>query len=143
MKKTILVLFGVFVMIFSEGLEAQNIVDSIYKVDISNFDEYGKAAFGEDNFVALDQSGRKFYKDIFVNRLTIAKLDEKPSDYNSLENAPVYNEELVQKKNFDPKKFNPFNYKINYFDKVNTVYYEVYDTGYYIIIEKWQPNHNL
>ncbi len=139
--KNLILVFSLMLM-FSWHSEAQETVGTVYKPDISKFNEYAKAALGIERAENASDHNANFYKAIFLSRVSIAKLNKTPSHYTLMLQVPAYNESLRQQDNFNPENFNPFNFKLNYFNSEKTLYYKAYESGYYIIVKPLQPSHN-
>lgn len=136
MKNFLTVLVGIFFLLGTESLTAQNPVGTQYKPNLDNFEKLAKEALGEEYFEAMNEQWKETYKDLFQNRLVISKLSEQPQTYNSLEDFPVYNKNIIHEENFNPEKFNPFNYKLDYFNTEEDVYYKIYNTEYFLLIKR-------
>lgn len=137
-------LFTVLVLICLNlsAQEQDDFKERYYQPDFENLDQFAKEVYGQKaNALVLQNDYKlKFYKDLFTNRLKIVKLEQDPNIYEYLTEVPVYNKELIQPNGqFEPTKFNPLNYKLNYFNKDDKVFYRAYNTNYYIVIEKFNP----
>ncbi|WP_339611582.1 hypothetical protein [uncultured Planktosalinus sp.] len=105
-----------------------------FKIDSANFDELIAQVYGEDaqDLIYKDAKVLETYKSI-LNRVEIIKSSEKVKrDYQFLSGIPSY-KQLNQ--DFSPETFNPYNYKMDFFRKDETVYYIVDNTDYVILIK--------
>ncbi|GGE01214.1 hypothetical protein [Planktosalinus lacus] len=105
-----------------------------FKIDSANFDELIAQVYGEraQDLIYKDSKVLETYKSI-LNRLEIIKSSEEvKGDYQFLSTVPSY-KPLNQV--FSPKNFNPYNYKMDFFRKDETVYYVVDNTEYVILIK--------
>ncbi len=134
-------LFILLLMSFGVSLNAQS-NKTAYHPKFSSINQFAQEAYAEDASVLVLENDYKlkFYKDLFENRLRIVQLDQEPANYDYLSSVPAYNQDAMQpKEQFNPSKFNPLNYKLNYFSKGEKLYYRVYETNYYIVIKKFDP----
>lgn len=138
MKIKYSVFTAVMFLLFALTVNAQETKGKTYKPDMNKFATYAKEAYGKEKAAGMGEMTKASFGDLFEKRLVIAKLKREPKEYSEIADILAYNEELKQKKDFDPKTFNPFNYNLNYWNRENKEYYKVGDTGYYIIIEKYK-----
>jgi len=134
-KNTILIIV-VLCMSFSFKAQAQEIIGDGFRPDVNKIEDYFEKAFEGRDHNGLGEGGRAFYGDVFENRLVIGKLEEDPDSYTNLSEMPAYNEALRSRDRSNPKNFNPFNYKLDYFNEKEDVFYKVYDTEYFVFIKK-------
>ena len=91
----------------------------------------------------LKQEKANFWKllsDLYNNRITYIKPQEEPSNYSFISSAPIYNNKLKVSEKFNPKEFNPLNYKLNIHNSKSIEYYRIYDTGYYMVIKPYNQS---
>lgn len=142
MSRQTKLLFTVFLILlttFGARSQDQEFNNEVYRPDISKINTYAKEAYGKEKADGMNEMNKADFRDMFQNRLIITKLDNEPDDYTLLKNILAYNENLKQKKDFDPKTFNPLNYNMSYWNRENKEYYKVGNTGYYIILKKYNP----
>jgi|GEM_PF-6229626 len=123
--------------LFSLSGTAQEMKGEQIKLKASDLENLAQQVYGQDALEQIGPANQTFFENIIKNRITISKLDQNPSHYINLEEL-AYNNELVDQENFDPKDFNPFNYKLDYYNQKQDSYYKMYDTDYFVILKKDQ-----
>lgn len=124
--------------LFANMLIAQN-EQEVYRPDLDKIDEYVEEVYGQhkQELYYDDHNRIDFVTDLF-GRIKIHKeYDLSGKDFNYLESVPVitkYNGNVEENYEFDPDNFNPLKYKMNIYNKYNTIYYKSETTGYVIVI---------
>lgn len=107
-----------------------------YKFDNANFDELIVQVYGDraQDLIYKDPKVLKTYRSILKRVEIIKSTEGVRGDYQYLSNVPSY-KKLNQSSVFSPETFNPYNYKMDFFRKEETVYYIVDNTDYVILIK--------
>lgn len=120
---------------FSFTISAQEFKGEQFNPDASKLEAFVKEVYNAEHFAQMDSEEIAFLKNTFQNRFIITKLESTPSNFVELEDI-AYNNDLAEAENFNPENLNPFNYKVDFYNKKQDLYYKVYDTGYYVVIKK-------
>lgn len=120
---------------FSFTISAQEFKGEQFNPDASKVEAFVKEVYSADHLDQMEAEEISFLKNAFQSRVIITKLESTPSFFVELENI-AYNNDLAEVSNFNPENLNPFNYKVDFYNTNQDLYYRVYDTGYYMLIKK-------
>lgn len=92
------------------------------------------------SYIAEDTRRYDFMKEMFETRISYVQVDGKKyevSDYTKLSEVPLfdqYNKGLTRDAQFDPKRFNPFKYRLGFYEpEIQRIYVD--GTDYLIVIK--------